>query len=97
LGGAYNWAYGRPNMSVGERLVFQMDELGIDMMCIMTSDHRRVYPHEKGPFAPNEFLVEVRDTAPDRLPRSRSYFKRDGELATSMEFSDRSQYCEPLL
>jgi uncharacterized protein len=66
-GGAYNWAYGRPNMSVGERLLFQMDELGIDMMCIMTSDHRRVYAHEKGPFAPNEFLVEVRDMAPDRF------------------------------
>jgi uncharacterized protein len=66
-GGLDQWTYGRPNMTVGERLLFQMDELGIDMMCIMTSDHRRVYPHEKGPYTPNEFLVEVRKCAPERF------------------------------
>jgi predicted TIM-barrel fold metal-dependent hydrolase len=66
-GGIDNWTYSRPNMTVGERLVYQMDELGIDMMCIMTSDHRRVYPHEKGPYTPNEFLLEVRAAAPERF------------------------------
>ena len=36
-GGVHQWTYDRPDMSVGERLVYQMDRLGIDMMCIMTS------------------------------------------------------------
>jgi len=40
------WTHDRPTMSVGERLVYQMDQIGIDMMCIMTSEHRRVYPND---------------------------------------------------
>ncbi len=66
-GGMPQWDGGRPNMTVGERLVHQMDELGIDMMCIMTSDHRRVYANDKGPFTPNDYLLEVRATAPERF------------------------------
>jgi predicted TIM-barrel fold metal-dependent hydrolase len=64
---AVQWAGGRPNMTVGERLVAQMDDLGIDMMCIMTSDHRRVYADVKGPYAPNDYLLKVRDEAPGRF------------------------------
>ena len=66
-GGMPQWDGGRPNMTVGERLVAQMDELGIDMMCIMSSDHRRVYADDKGPFTPNDYLLEVRATAPERF------------------------------
>lgn len=66
-GGIGKWTDERQNMSVGERLLYQMDELGIDMMCIMTSDHRRVYPTELGPYTPNEFLLDVRKTAPERF------------------------------
>ena len=66
-GGVHQWTYDRPAMSVGERLVYQMDQLGIDMMCIMTSDHRRVYPNDGGPYTPNDFLLEVKATAPERI------------------------------
>ena len=45
-GGVHQWTYDRPTMSVGERLVYQMDQIGIDMMCITTSEHRRVYPND---------------------------------------------------
>jgi predicted TIM-barrel fold metal-dependent hydrolase len=54
-------------MSVGERLVYQMDQVGVDKMCIMTSDHRRVYPGDGGPYTPNDYLLEVRKAAPDRF------------------------------
>jgi predicted TIM-barrel fold metal-dependent hydrolase len=54
-------------MTVGERLVYQMDHVGIDMMCIMTSDHRRVYPQDNGPYTPNDYLLEVREAAPERF------------------------------
>ena len=66
-GGVHQWTYDRPNLSVGERLVHQMDQVGIDMMCIMTSDHRRVYPNDSGPYTPNDFLLEVRKAAPERF------------------------------
>jgi predicted TIM-barrel fold metal-dependent hydrolase len=66
-GGIASWNYSRPNMTVGERLLHQMNELGLDMMCIMTSDHRRVYPHELGPYTPNDFLLEVQSVAPERF------------------------------
>jgi predicted TIM-barrel fold metal-dependent hydrolase len=64
---AVQWTGGRPNMTVGERLLAQMDDLGIDMMCIMTSDHRRVYADAKGPYAPNDYLLKVREVAPERF------------------------------
>ena len=66
-GGVHQWTYDRPTMSVGERLVYQMDQIGIDMMCIMTSDHRRVYPNDSGPYTPNDFLLEVKAVAPERF------------------------------
>jgi uncharacterized protein len=66
-GGVHQWTYDRPTLSVGERLVYQMDQIGIDMMCIMTSDHRRVYPNDSGPYTPNDFLLEVKDVAPERF------------------------------
>jgi uncharacterized protein len=66
-GGTKQWAYGRENMSAGDRFLHQMDEMGIDMMCIMTSDHRRVYADQLGPFAPNEYLLEVKGVSPDRF------------------------------
>jgi uncharacterized protein len=66
-GGVHQWTYDRPNMSVGDRLVFQMNQVGVDMMCIMTSDHRRVYPYDEGPYTPNDFLFEVRKAAPERF------------------------------
>lgn len=66
-GGVDRWAAGRRKLDVGERLLRQMDEHGIDKMCIMTSDHRRVYPNRKGPYTPNSFLREVRKSAPDRF------------------------------
>jgi predicted TIM-barrel fold metal-dependent hydrolase len=37
------------------------------MMCIMTSDHRRVYADRLGPYAPNDYLLEVKSVAPDRF------------------------------
>ena len=46
-----------------------MDAQGIDVMCIMTSDHRRVYPDKKGPFCPNDFLLDVKAVAPEALPQ----------------------------
>lgn len=66
-GGTKQWAYGRENMTAGDRFLHQMDEMGIDMMCIMTSDHRRVYADKAGPYAPNEYLLEVKKVAPDRF------------------------------
>jgi uncharacterized protein len=66
-GGIHQWTYDRPNLSVGERLVSQMDQVGLDMMCIMTSDHRRVYPNDSGPYTPNDYLLEVRKHAPERF------------------------------
>lgn len=66
-GGVDRWTDRKVNMPLGERFVHQMDEVGLDMMCIMTSDHRRVYSGELGPFTPNEFLLEVREAAPERF------------------------------
>ena len=66
-GGLSRWTAGKQKMSVGERLLTQMTEHNIDMMCIMTSDHRRVYGKVKGPYTPNEFLLEVRNAAPERF------------------------------
>jgi hypothetical protein len=66
-GGDNKWAGKRSNMSPGERFVDQMDELGIDMMCIMSSDHRRVYADVVGPYTPNDHLLEIRDVAPERF------------------------------
>lgn len=66
-GGVDQWTGGKKDLGVGERLVAQMDAHGIDKMCVMTSDHRRVYGRVKGPYTPNEFLREVREAAPDRF------------------------------
>jgi uncharacterized protein len=66
-GGMHNWTYDKPAMTVGERLVYQMDRTGVDMACIMTSDHRRVYPNDGGPYTPNDYLLEVKSAAPDRF------------------------------
>lgn len=66
-GGVREWTKEMDNMSAGERFVYQMDALGIDMMCIMTSDHRRVYADALGPFTPNEYLQEVKQVAPERF------------------------------
>jgi hypothetical protein len=66
-GGIHNWHYDKPDMSVGERLVYQLDRVGVDMACIMTSDHRRVYPNDGGPYTPNDYLLEVKSVAPDRF------------------------------
>ncbi len=65
-GGVRQWGGGQ-DQTVGERMVGMMEEHGIDMMCIMTSDHRRVYPDRKGPYCPNDFLLEVKETAPERF------------------------------
>ena len=54
-------------LTLGQRLVRQMDHAGIDLMCIMTSDHRRVYSDRLGPYTPNDYLVEVKATAPERF------------------------------
>lgn len=66
-GGIHNWHYDKPDMSVGERLVYQLDRTGVDMACIMTSDHRRVYPNDAGPYTPNDYLLEVKSVAPERF------------------------------
>ena len=55
------------SLTLGERLVRQMDQAGIDLMCIMTSDHRRVYSDRLGPYTPNDYLLEVQAAAPDRF------------------------------
>ena len=47
-GGTRQWAYGRENMTAGDRFLHQMDEMGIDIICIMTSDHRRVSCGKRG-------------------------------------------------
>jgi predicted TIM-barrel fold metal-dependent hydrolase len=66
-GGQDKWAGARANMSPGERFVDQMNEIGIDMMCIMSSDHRRVYADVEGPYTPNDHLLEIRAAAPERF------------------------------
>ena len=66
-GGVPQWDPSLAHLSVGQCLLKQMNDHGIDVMCIMTSDHRRVYPDRKGPYTPNEFLLEVRADAPDRF------------------------------
>ena len=66
-GGIHQWTYERPNLSVGERLLSQMNQVGVDMMCIMTSDHRRVFPNDSGPYTPNDYLLEVKKVAPERF------------------------------
>src|SRR5438132_14209409 len=49
-GGVHQWTYDRPTMSVGERLVYQMDQVGIDMMCV--EEHRLAV--EDQPESPSE-------------------------------------------
>ena len=80
-GGMHQWSYDTSNMSFGERLVSQMDQVGVDMMCIMTSDHRRVYPDDKGPYTPNDFLLEVREAAPERFAMTCSVDPMRGDAA----------------
>lgn len=53
--------------SPAQRLLAQMDEIGIDKACVMVSDHRRVYREQQGPFVPNEYLIDFVQEAPDRL------------------------------
>lgn len=50
---------GEPNEPAGPRLLRAMDAAGIDKACVMTSDHRRVYRDRRGPYTPNEHLVDV--------------------------------------
>jgi len=57
----------KEKLPLGQQLVQQMDKAGIDLMCIMTSDHRRVYSDKLGPYTPNDYLVEVKAYAPDRF------------------------------
>jgi hypothetical protein len=66
-GGLPTWDPSLASLSVGQRLLNQMNETKVDKMCIMTSDHRRVYLDRQGPYTPNEFLLEVRAEAPDRF------------------------------
>ena len=66
-GGLPTWDPSAASLSVGQRLLKQMNETKVDKMCIMTSDHRRVYLDRQGPYTPNDFLPEVRAEAPDRF------------------------------
>lgn len=61
------WPEGESDETPGQRLLAMMDAAGIDKACVMTSDHRRVYRRTRGPYTPNEHLLEVIATDPDRL------------------------------
>lgn len=67
-GGSENFRAGGPeDEPPAQRLLRQMDEIGIDKACVMTSDHRRVYADAEGPYVSNDYLVEFIEADRDRL------------------------------
>jgi predicted TIM-barrel fold metal-dependent hydrolase len=58
---------GDPHDTAGQRLVKTMDRVGIDIACVMSSDHRRVYRDRRGPYTPNDFVAEVISVDTHRL------------------------------
>lgn len=55
--------------SDAEALIASMDEAGIQISCLLTSDHRRVAPSpdKPGPYTTNDYCAKVVGQAPDRF------------------------------
>lgn len=59
---------GRFVKSPVEKIIKDMDEAGIDKVCLLASDHRRPYPYDSLPsYTPNEYVAKIVHEYPDRF------------------------------